>query len=80
MLDDPYVPFFGTFGAAWDGAMIAGWSANPLGMLWPERDAGFLAGDSGGGGRRPCCGGRSSRSPGVRIALERRSGTGTHLE
>jgi hypothetical protein len=32
-LDEAYVPFFGAFGTAWDDAMIARWSANPLGML-----------------------------------------------
>ena len=32
-LDEAYVPFFGAFGIAWDDAMIARWSANPLGML-----------------------------------------------
>ncbi len=57
-LDEAYVPFFGAFGVAWDDAMVARWSANPLGMLWPERDVVFLAGDDGGGGplttvRRP---------------------------
>ena len=41
-LDEAYVPFFGAFGAAWDDAMVACWSASPLGMLWPERDAPFL--------------------------------------
>jgi hypothetical protein len=41
------VPFFGAFGAAWDDAMVARWSANPLGMLSPERAA-FVT--SGGGG------------------------------
>jgi hypothetical protein len=41
------VPFFGAFGTAWDDAMVARWSANPLGMLWPERDAAFVT--SGGG-------------------------------
>ena len=35
------VPSFGAFGAAWDDAMVARWSANPLGMLWPEMDAAF---------------------------------------
>jgi hypothetical protein len=25
------VPFFGAFGAPWDDAMVARWSANPLG-------------------------------------------------
>jgi len=35
------------FGAAWDDAMVARWSANPLGMLWPEMDAAFAT--SGGG-------------------------------
>jgi hypothetical protein len=33
------VPFFGAFGVAWDDAMVARWSANPPGMLWPEREA-----------------------------------------
>jgi hypothetical protein len=50
-LDESYVPFFGAFGAAWDDAMVARWSANPLGMLWPEMDAVFLA--SGGNGGPP---------------------------
>jgi hypothetical protein len=45
------VPFFGAFGAAWDDAMVARWSANPLGMLWPEMDAGFAS--SGGSGGSP---------------------------
>ena len=35
-LDEAYVPFFGAFGVAGDDAMVARWSANPLGMLWPE--------------------------------------------
>jgi len=48
-LDEAYVPSFGTLGAAWDDAMVARWSANPLGMLWPEMDAAF-AGSGGGGG------------------------------
>ena len=42
-LDEAYVPFFGAFGAAWDDAMVARWSANPLGMLWPEMDAAVVA-------------------------------------
>jgi hypothetical protein len=37
-LDEAYVPLFGAFGAAWDDAMVARWSATPLGMLWPEMD------------------------------------------
>ena len=37
-LDQANVPFFGAFGAPWDDAMVARWSANPLGMLWPEID------------------------------------------
>ena len=48
--------FFGAFGAAWDDAMVARWSANPLGMLWPEIDAAVVAGDDGGpptAARRP---------------------------
>ena len=35
--------------AAWDGAMVARWSASPLGMLWPESDAAcVVAGGDGG--------------------------------
>jgi hypothetical protein len=45
------VPFFGAFGAAWDDAMVARWSANPLGMLWPETDATFVS--VGGNGSSP---------------------------
>jgi hypothetical protein len=57
-LDEAYVPFFGAFGAAWDDAMVARWSANPLGMLWPEMDAAFMTSGGGNGGlpattRRP---------------------------
>ena len=44
------MPFFGAFGTAWDDAMVARWSANPLGMLWPEMDAAFVM--SGGGDHR----------------------------
>jgi hypothetical protein len=40
-LNEAYVPFFGAFGAAWDETMVARWSANRLGMLWPEMDAAF---------------------------------------
>ena len=49
-LDEAYVPFFGAFGAAWDDGMVARWSANPLGMLWPEMDAALVSGEDGGGG------------------------------
>jgi hypothetical protein len=38
------------FGAAWGDAIVARWSANPLGMLWPEMDAAFVA---AGGGSPP---------------------------
>jgi hypothetical protein len=38
------------FGAAWDDPMVARWSANPLAMLWPERDVAFLM---SGGRDRP---------------------------
>jgi Concanavalin A-like lectin/glucanases superfamily len=48
-LDEAYVPFFGAFGVAWDDAMVARWSANPLGMLWPETDAAFVV--AGGNGQ-----------------------------
>jgi hypothetical protein len=55
-LDEAYVPFFGTFGAAWNDPMVARCSANPLWMLWPEIDAGSepVAG-------RQRCGGRGNR-------------------
>jgi hypothetical protein len=49
-LDEAYVPFFGAFGAAWDDGMVAHWSANPLGILWPETDAVFVASGSAKGG------------------------------
>jgi len=38
VLDEAHVPFFDPFGPAWEDAMIARWSANPLGMLWPDID------------------------------------------
>jgi hypothetical protein len=47
-LDEAYVPFFGAFGAAWDDAMVARWSANPLGKLWPEMHAAFVSSGDGG--------------------------------
>jgi hypothetical protein len=33
------VPFSGAFGAAWDDAMVAHWSAKPLGTLLSEINA-----------------------------------------
>jgi hypothetical protein len=42
------VPFFGAFGAAWDDAMVARWSANPLSMLWPKMEAAFVTGGGNG--------------------------------
>jgi hypothetical protein len=58
VLDEAYVLFFGAFGAPWDDAMVVRWSANPLGMLWPEMDAAFVTAGGGNGGppaatRRP---------------------------
>jgi hypothetical protein len=50
-LDETYVPFLGAFGTAWGDGVIARWSANPLGMMWPEMDAAIVA--SGGGGDPP---------------------------
>jgi hypothetical protein len=44
-----FVPFFGAFGAAWDDAMVARWSDNPFGMLWPEMDAAFVTSAETGG-------------------------------
>jgi hypothetical protein len=29
----------------WNDAVTAGWSVNPLGMLWPEMDVAFGPGD-----------------------------------
>jgi hypothetical protein len=40
------MPFLGAFGAAWDDAMVASWSANRLGVL------SVFAALSGGGGIR----------------------------
>lgn len=54
-LDEAYVPFFGAFGAPWDHAMVARWSADPLALLWPEMDAAFATsggGDPAAGSRR----------------------------
>jgi hypothetical protein len=61
-LDEAYVPFFGALGAAWDDAMVARWSANSLGMLWPEMDAELA--EIGGGGIPPAV----ARRPVVIIA------------
>jgi hypothetical protein len=41
------VPFFGAFRAAWDDAMVARWSADPLGMLWPQVDTAFATSVAG---------------------------------
>jgi hypothetical protein len=60
-LDEAHVPFFG---AAWDGAMVARWSANPLGMLWPAPDAAFVTSGGGGNGGPPAV----ARRPVVIIA------------
>ena len=57
----PNVPFFAAFGVAWDDAMVARWSANPLGMLWPQTEAAFV---TTGGGRSPA----AARRPVVTIA------------
>jgi hypothetical protein len=57
------VPFFGAFGSAWDDAMVARWSANPLRMLWPEMDAAIV---TTGGGESPA----APRLPVVVIAAE----------
>jgi hypothetical protein len=48
-LDEAYVPFFGSFGIAWDDAMVGRWSANPRAMLWPEMDAALVVSGGGGG-------------------------------
>jgi hypothetical protein len=58
VLDEACLPLLAEIDAAWYDAMVARWSANPLGMIWPERDAALLAGKDGGGGlptaaRRP---------------------------
>jgi hypothetical protein len=41
--------FFGALGAAWNDAMVTRWSANPLGMLWPDTDSAFVTARLRGG-------------------------------
>jgi len=53
-----YVQFLGAFGAAWDDALIAHWSAHPPGMLWPQTDAGLAPGWRKTAGGRRQSGGR----------------------
>jgi len=57
-LNEAYVPFFGAFGTTWDDAMVAQWSGNPLGMLWPEMDAGLAPWVAATAGCRRQSGGR----------------------
>ncbi len=52
-LDEAYVPLFGAFGAAWDDALVARWSADPLGLLWPEQDAALVSAGGDGSGDPP---------------------------
>jgi hypothetical protein len=52
-LDEAYVPFFGALGAAWDDAMVARWSADPLAVLWPELDPAFGGNGDGSPPGRP---------------------------
>jgi hypothetical protein len=61
-LDEAYVLSVGAFGAAWDDGMVARWSANPLGMLWPEMDAALATsgGENGGPAGRGAAVGRSA--------------------
>ena len=49
-------PTAGAFGTAWDDAMVARRSANPLGMLWPEMDPAF---GGNGDGNPPAAEGRA---------------------
>ena len=65
-VDEAYVSFFGAFGATWDDAMVNRWSANPLGMLWPVRDAAFVTSGGGNGG-----GSAAPRRPVVIVAVVR---------
>ena len=46
-LGEAYVPFFSAFRTAWNNSMFVRWSANPLGMLWPEIDAALIASNGG---------------------------------
>jgi hypothetical protein len=46
-LDKAYVPFFGAFGAAWDDAMVARWSAQPARHV-VAGDGGDVADGNGG--------------------------------
>jgi len=56
--DEACVPRFGAFRAAHDDAMVARWSVDPLGMLWLEMDAAFVAWAAEMGLRRLRRGGR----------------------
>jgi hypothetical protein len=64
-LDEASVPFFGAFGIAWDDAMVARWSANPLAMLWPEMDVAFVTSGGGSPANGAAAGGRHCRRLGV---------------
>jgi hypothetical protein len=66
-------PSSAAFGAAWDDAMVARWSANPLGMLWPEMDAVFLA--SGGNEGPPATAQRPSGPDPGGLIPDYRAGT-----
>ena len=65
-----YVPFFGAFGMAWDDAIAARWSANPL-HLPAGGGRGAAESDRNGEGRQPLRGSRwsLSRPPAVRQRL-----------
>ena len=77
VLDEVYVPFFGALGAAWDDAMVARWSVNPVGMLWPEMNAAFV---TSGGGMGPA--GHSAASegprPGIGVIIARQGAEAIH--
>jgi hypothetical protein len=62
-LDEAPVPFFGAF-TAWDDAMIARRSVNPLGKLWPEMGAAFVR-SGGGNGDGPV----AARRPVIIVAV-----------
>jgi hypothetical protein len=78
-----YLRFFGAFGVACDDAMVAGWSANPLRMLWPGMDAKFVT--SGGRKRWPAdssvpAGGGHCRELALEWAFDERELTCSALE
>jgi hypothetical protein len=82
VLDEACLPFLAASDAAWYDAMVARWSANPLGMPWPEMDAAFV----GSGGQlwraasRAAADGRHRRGGGSAKAWSRRTSASPGLQ